>query len=143
MVQGSDRIIIAIDPGTSKCGVAILDYGGSLIEGMSINRSSFLDQFEVILSSYSPTEYVIGNGTSSKALISELEDKFSVSMVVVNEFGSTLEARKLWAEHEWSSGILKYVPLLVKSLFEPSSLDSYAAWALGLRFLEQSAKPVQ
>jgi RNase H-fold protein (predicted Holliday junction resolvase) len=140
MVRGSEKLIVAIDPGSVKCGIAILDYDGSLVEGISVNRSVFIRKFEVIFSSYSPQKCVIGNGTSSKALIMELEASFSLSIEVIDEFGSTLEARKLWAEHEWSSGIFKYVPLLIKTLFEPSSLDSYAAWALGLRFLKQNTK---
>ena len=137
MVLGSEEVMVAIDPGTVKCGVAILDYSGLLIEGFSVNRSSFISQFKETLTLHSPLQCIVGDGTSSKALISEIQENCSIPVVVIDEFGSTLEARKLWAESEWSTGIYKYVPLIIKTLFEPSSLDSYAAWALGLRFLKQ------
>ena len=142
MVRGSEEVIIAVDPGTVKCGVAILDYSGSLVEGFSVNRSSYIQQFKEVLKLRSPLKCIVGNGTSSKALIAEIQEKCSISVVVIDEFGSTLQARKLWAESEWSTGIYKYVPFIIKTLFEPSSLDSYAAWALGLRFLKQKNRSV-
>jgi len=129
-------VFLAIDPGSVKCGLAVLEYSGAIVLLDSALRIEFNAAINEISNSFPVNRIVVGNGTTSATLISEIKENTKLPVLPVDERGTTLRARRLWAEKEWSRGIYQYVPLIIKTIFEPSSLDSYAAWAIGLQFLE-------
>ncbi|KAF0133890.1 MAG: hypothetical protein FD145_1002 [Candidatus Saganbacteria bacterium] len=128
-------MIIAVDPGTKKCGVAILDNSSNVLEKAIVETLFIGREIEGYLDKYHIKTIVIGKGTSSKACEKEIQRiKNKCSIVFANEKNTSLEARKrYWADHP-RSWLLKFIPTSLLAPKEP--IDDYAAVILGERYLK-------
>jgi len=66
-------VILAIDPGSQKMGVAILDITGNLIEKKIIHNSFFEEYLKNILEKMDIHTIVSGDGTHHKDIIQRIE----------------------------------------------------------------------
>lgn len=135
---------IGIDPGRYKIGFAIVD-GSNLLFSAIIPKTEEKVLAEAIktndwkllsawnkegnieaVSNMEVTEVLIGNGTSSdeiQSLLSEL-----INVAVVNEYGTTLQGRKLYWELHKPRGFWKLIPTSLRT--PPREIDDLAAWAI-------------
>lgn len=135
---------IGIDPGRYKIGFAIVN-GSNLLFSAIIPKTDEKVLAEAIktndwklLSAWNKegnieavsniiiTEVLIGDGTSSDEIQSLLSDLITVR--VVNEYGTTLQGRKLyWVLHK-PRGFWKLIPTSLRT--PPRDIDDLAAWAI-------------
>ena len=128
-------MILAIDPGRDKCGLAVLDNSAVALEKKIVKRSEIENEVFAFVAKYLIDTIVIGGGTEAKAVqkaILKLDLKLNI--VFTKEEFSTLEARKkYWIENP-PKGLLRLLP---KSLLSPPvPIDDYAAAILGERYLK-------
>lgn len=76
---------------------------------------------------------VLGNGTGSKQVKKKLQQR-GLDLVVVDETGTTLEARQLYFIDNPPKGFLFLLPQGLR--LPPKYLDDYAAYAIALRYLK-------
>ncbi len=115
---------IAIDPGTKKCGIVLVDIDQGIVrDGLVVAVDSVVE----LIQQWQKDQFIIGillgNGTNSSTLKEALVNLSSVEMV--EERGTTLLARKrfwkLWPPTGWR----KFIPI---GLRLPSvELDAIAA----------------
>lgn len=138
MVDSED--LLAIDPGRDKCGLALVNHGGDIRVVEIVPSSEIIEKIADFARS-GLTRLVIGNGTYSRQLIADLgfffkslSDSFdSLSVFLIDERSSTLEARELYFEYNPPSGLRKLIP---RGLLSPQGpIDQYAALVLARRFL--------
>lgn len=125
-------IILAVDPGSAKCGIAVLDYEKVYYKGIVL-RTSLVLSTKKIMGLYKIDEIVVGSGTGGPKIMEE----FSIFTVPVKEAAedfSTLEARKLYFKENPPKGIFCFLP--VSLLFPSRPIDDYAAVLLGRRYLK-------
>lgn len=119
--------IIALDPG-KNIGLALVSSDRRLLD------SSILSMKELEVYSFSnDAKIVVGDGTGSKG-VQEVLDSRGLGYELVNEEGSSLEARAHYFAAHPVSGLWRILPQTMWPVNEP--LDNYAAYVIALRYLD-------
>jgi len=127
-------MILAIDPGKDKCGLAVLDRQGSVLEKKVLPREHVLNALPYFVAKYGITSVVVGRSASGKELEREIaKTDLRISLVFVSEKYSTLEARKRYWKENKPKGLMRLIPTSLR--VPPEPVDDYAAVILGERFL--------
>lgn len=125
--------ILAIDPGSEKCGYAFL---GKLLNVKGIIATPLLAEFiQSHLTEWKPEVVLLGDGTFSKKvkqLILPLLNQ--TPLVVVDEHDSTYRARRLYFQEHPPRGLWKMIPLGLQ--VPPVPYDDFAALLLAQRYME-------
>ena len=134
-------LILGCDPGHEKCGLAILQEDGTVIEKCIVLRSKLIEIITVLMKKYNPDRLLIGNGTTGYGVVTELERRGFCPMMV-DERGTSLEAQDLWDTYRGACGWSRFLPRFIRLLFVPSCLDDWAAVALVRRWLHERSAPL-
>ncbi|PKP61051.1 resolvase [Candidatus Atribacteria bacterium HGW-Atribacteria-1] len=136
-IMPEEETIIAIDPGTKKCGYAVVDSSLSVLQREVISTEEITKAIENSLNIYKIDKIILGNGTNSKNLEKRLKNHFpQLKIILIEEDFSTLEARKKYFEAHPPQGIFKFIPL---SLRVPSChYDDFAAVLLAEKYFRNS-----
>jgi RNase H-fold protein (predicted Holliday junction resolvase) len=127
-------MILAIDPGKDKCGLAVLDESGSVFERKLIARSSISEQVPLFISKYGIPIIVIGKSAFGKMIERELlKTEIKASFIFVPEYNSTREARSRYWKENIPRGWRRLLPAGLRT--PPLPVDDYAAIILGERYL--------
>jgi len=132
------KTVLAIDPGTSKCGLALVrrDAEGEL--HLAWNCIATRDQVIAKLHEAHDVEaysmVIVGSGTSSKPLIHEIRAELpSMAILVVDEKDTTYEARERYWEHNPRRGWRRLLPSTLQ--VPPVPVDDFAAFVIAERVL--------
>lgn len=128
--------ILAIDPGREKTGIAILK-NSDVLEHKIINSEELVQIIKSLLEKYIIKTIVMGNGTSSKKKYDLLKREFiDRDIVLINEYRTTDEARKLYFQENPPKGWKKLIPLGMQVPSVP--VDDYAAIVIGRKYLKDN-----
>lgn len=128
--------ILAIDPGREKTGIAILN-NSDVLEHKIINSEELVQIIKSLLEKYIIKTIVMGNGTSSKKKYDLLKREFiDRDIVLINEYRTTDEARKLYFQENPPKGWKKLIPLGMQ--VPPVPVDDYAAIVIGRKYLKDN-----
>jgi len=136
----TEKIVLAIDPGTSKCGMALVrrDAENKLeILWRGISSSETLAEKIDEAHEVSPfTLIIVGGGTSSKQVVHRVREHMpSMGMLVVDEKETTLQARERYWEHHRRRGWRRLLPSTMQ--VPPEPVDDFVALILAERVLLQ------
>ena len=128
--------ILAIDPGREKTGIAILN-NSDVLEHKIINSEELVQTIKSLLEKYIIKTIIMGNGTSSKKKYDLLKREFmDRDIVLINEYRTTDEARKLYFQENPPKGWKKLIPLGMQ--VPPVPVDDYAAIIIGRKYLKDN-----
>lgn len=128
--------ILAIDPGREKTGIAILN-NSDVLEHKIINSEELVQTIKSLLEKYIIKTIIMGNGTSSKKKYDLLKREFiDRDIVLINEYRTTDEARKLYFQENPPKGWKKLIPLGMQ--VPPVPVDDYAAIVIGRKYLKHN-----
>jgi len=128
-----NKIVLAIDPGKKKCGIAIVDNRLRFITGAVVNSKELVQRIKTYLERYEINNILIGSGTSSGEMIEIISKRFPNAMVIkVTEKDTTMQARKRYFEYHPPTGLLKIFP--ISFLIPPRPYDDFAALLIAERF---------
>ena len=117
--------VIAIDPGTSKCGVIIADMKDKKVHVAVVIKSHLLLKYvKEIYQSEKKVQFLIGNGTSSEKYITYL-NQFEPDLIIAEEKNSTYRAKQRYFEIFPLIGIKCFLPREIFILNK--NLDALAA----------------
>lgn len=151
MEDAGEPVILAIDPGHEKCGLALMSRSGEILTKEIVPRANLLARIEELFISYDIGTLVLGDRTGSKALAGELEralagwprrgagDAKRVIMFV-DEHLSSMEARRRYLLDHPLPGLGRLIPVSLRVPGEP--YDDYVAVILGERFLSWGGRPL-
>ena len=118
-------IVIAIDPGISKCGLIIADLKEKKVYEALVIKSNLLLKFlKKNYQNENNLEFLIGNGTSSKNYVKELRYLFP-KLIIAEEKNSTYRAKQRYFEIFPLRGIKCFLPREIFILNK--NLDALAA----------------
>ena len=110
-----EEIIIAIDPGTKKCGYAMIDSHLRVLQREVVLTEQITKTIQDSLNIYKVNKIILGNGTNYKNLEERLKIHFpQLKIILIEEEYSTLKARKKYFEAYPPRGILKIIPLSLR-----------------------------
>ena len=132
-----EEIIIAIDPGTKKCGYAVVDSNLSILQREVISTEKIAKNIEDSLNIYKINRIILGNGTNYKQIEKKLREHFpQLKIILIEEDFSTLEARKKYFKAHPPRGIFKLIPLSLR--VPPCHYDDFVAILLAEKYFKIS-----
>ena len=128
-------MIIAIDPGKNKCGLAVLDENGSILGMNVLSRQETAAALPTYLAKYAAPTVVVGRSPFGKELEREiLRLDLRINVIFISEKYSTVEARKRYWRENRPQGLWRFIPTSLR--VPPVPVDDYAAVILGERYLK-------
>ncbi len=127
------KIVLAIDPGKKKCGIAIVDNRLKFITGEVVNNEELPHKIKIYLERYKIKHIVIGSGTNSENIFNLIKKQFPNSVLTeVMEKDTTMQARKRYFDYHPPTGLLKILPISLR--IPPRPYDDFAALLIAERF---------
>ena len=125
--------VLAVDPGRSKCGIAVVDSAGvvryrGIVPAVAM-RGAILD----VCAQFAPTTILLGNGTGAASIFALMDEiGLAVPLERVDERFSSEQARSLYIQDHPARGWRKLIP---KGLRYPdAAYDDYVAVLLARRW---------
>jgi len=132
-----EEIIIAIDPGTKKCGYAVVDSNLSVLQREVTSTEEITKAIEDSLNIYKIDKIILGNGTNYKSIEEKLKNNFpQLKIILIEEEFSTLEARKKYFKANPPQGIFRLIPLSLR--IPPCHYDDFVAVLLAEKYFKIS-----
>ena len=132
----AEDIVVAIDPGREKCGIAIVHKKQGVIYKAIIATAELLSVVTTLAANHKLTTAVIGDRTTSHtaqtALTGIMVDGQQVNIIPVNEHHSTDEARKRYWTENPPTGWKRLLPTTMQ--VPPRPVDDYVAVILAERY---------
>ncbi|MEG0797151.1 MAG: pre-16S rRNA-processing nuclease YqgF [Acidaminococcaceae bacterium] len=129
-----NKLILGVDPGRSKTGVALTDSAGQLLRLDVLLMDDFEEGLRDFLQDVVVSLCLIGDGTTTASMQQTLKELLAPhELLVVPEANSTQEARKLYWQMHPPQGWRRLLPLGLQT--PPVNLDGYAAFILIKRYL--------
>ena len=129
-------MILAIDPGKMKCGLAVLDESGNVLERRVLSRGELANQVMLLIPKYRVFTIVIGRGAQGKSVEKELSRlELRVNLIFVSEKDTSWQARQRYWRENRPSGWRRIIPTSLRVPLVP--IDDYAAVIIGERYLSQ------
>ena len=128
--------VLAIDPGTVKCGVAVVGHNGEAVAFQEIVATAQIaGRVPELLTDFPVTVVVMGDGTGSGAVGKRIAAVLpaDVPLKFVPERFSTLCARDLYFALNPPRGWRRLVPAGLRT--PPGPIDDYAAILLAREYL--------
>lgn len=128
--------ILGVDPGREKTGLALIGENGAIVWRQIIVPSELGAQISLLWNETPFEKIALGDSTASRAAQTQIERvlaSFSkpAELQIVDETGSTLEARALYFRAFPPQGLKKWIPLSLQVPNEP--IDDFAAAVIALR----------
>jgi len=130
-------VILGIDPGTRKCGYAVMSALGEPPAQIGIVETGLLPGIvEELLREYPIAVIALGSGTHAPRVAAQLA-RCGVPVHVVDEYETTLRARARYFNDHPPRGWKRWVPRGM--LLPPRPIDDYAALLIAERFAASAA----
>jgi len=137
----NEKTVLAIDPGSSKCGMALVtrDEAGELqLMWRTISECSQVIDRMKDARNIRPFELlIVGNGTNSSEILKVIrEHEIGIAILVVDERDTTLHARERYWMNSKRHGWRRFLPATLQ--VPPEAIDDFAAYILAERVLTAS-----
>lgn len=130
-------VILAIDPGRDKIGLAVLDLHSKILYKDIIVSRKIKSYLLQLSNNYNIKNIVVGDGTFSTEIIEVIKSTVEIPVVVADETYTTVEAEKRYFKEE--GGFWKKCLFFIH--WKPTRpLDDYAAVILAEKFLNREIK---
>lgn len=131
-----NEVIISIDPGREKCGMAVVHKKKGMLIKRIIETGQLSSVVEQWMAEYSVELVVIGDGTSSREAKGALEklkiNGQPIALAFINEYRSTDEARQRYWRENPPRGLMRFIPVTMQ--VPPQPVDDYVAIILAERY---------
>ncbi|HWA82692.1 MAG TPA: hypothetical protein VG820_04630 [Fimbriimonadaceae bacterium] len=132
------KTVLAIDPGSSKCGMALVqrddDGNIKLLWRAIAPRAELIQNVRDAAAVESFSLVIVGGGTTSKQVVHELREATpSMGILVVDEKNTSLQARERYWEHNPRRGLRKLLPSTMQ--IPKEAVDDFVALILAERVL--------
>jgi|HubBroStandDraft_1064217.scaffolds.fasta_scaffold500635_2 RNase H-fold protein (predicted Holliday junction resolvase) len=133
------RPILGIDPGTRKCGFAVVV--APRVPPLAIGiepTESLRERITSLMDAHAPSAIALGGGTNGDVIAALLADT-GLPIHITDEVATTLRARARYFADFPPRGWRRFVPRGM--LLPPRPVDDYAAVLIAERYLEDILEP--
>jgi len=132
--NSKEEVILSIDPGKEKVGVAVLSLQGEVLFHGILPEGEIEREINILREKYGPFQVVVGSSTGREKIM-EILEKMNLAFTMVDERHSSEEARKLYFQAHPPRRWKKIVPL--SFLYPDGAFDDWQAVVIGRRYLIQ------
>jgi RNase H-fold protein (predicted Holliday junction resolvase) len=131
----SENIIVSVDPGREKCGVAVVEKNAGVLFKAVIDTSFLKETTEHLVREYNARGIILGDRTfsgSAKEMFAGVKlNDIDVPVILIDEHQSSEEARlRYWRENP-PKGFWRLLPVTMQT--PPVPVDDYVAVILAER----------
>lgn len=128
-------MILGLDPGRDKCGLAIINCDQQIVEHQIVDSSQTITVIETLVENYGVDLIVIGDGTTSENWQLQIKSSLNqeIKVITVNEANSTVEARDRYWKIYPPRGLHRFIPRGLR--VPPRPVDDIVAIILIERYL--------
>jgi len=134
-----DELVIAVDPGREKCGVAVVHKRIGVLFKKVIDTAQLIVVIQELVKIHHITTIVLGDRTSSNKAREEIKqancDERFLNIVPVDEHLSTEVARKRYWQENPPNGWKRFIPVTMQ--VPPVPVDDYVAVILAERYFSK------
>lgn len=134
------KYIIAIDPGTEKCGLAVADMGGKIVLQKIVPAVELIDTVGDVAKRFSPALLVLGDRTGARKLRRLFHSRGIEDLVIavklVDEHLTSQEGRMRYLRDRRKHGKLIYRLIPLGMQVPDEAYDDYVAVILAERYLK-------
>ncbi len=128
-------VVAAIDPGREKCGLAVVDEDGRVIDQAVVATERLTDELAERVRHFTPERLLIGNGTTSHEAQERVRQVFpNLPVEEVDEYRTTDDARTLYWKVHPPTGWRRLIPIGMQ--VPPVPVDDFVAVLLAQRYLD-------
>lgn len=126
-------VVAAIDPGREKCGVAIVNEDGRVLEQAVVVTARLADELAARAIKIRPERILLGNGTTSRDAEETIRTALpDIPVEIVDEYRTTDDARiAYWKAHP-PAGWRRFFPTSMQ--VPPVPVDDFVAVILAQRY---------
>ncbi len=123
-------LVMAIDPGRDKTGIAIVDSSRKVYFKDIVSTEAVISCLRDLSKEYKIDIIILGNGTYSGNIYKQIKKNLPLPVEFIDERNSTFRAEKKYRQEKqgWLSRLIQWKP--------DRPLDDYAAVVLAERYLE-------
>ena len=137
--QEAATSVLGLDPGTDKCGVAVLASDRSVLYRKVVRRESLPATIVALQERFGIARVAIGDRTGSAGIARQLtEAGIELPIEQVSEAMTSLLARQRYWQDNPPRGLAWLIPLGLR--IPPRPVDDYAAVIIAERLLEREAQ---
>ena len=126
--------VLAVDPGTAKCGLAVVSRGPVVEHRAIVAKSEIVAAVRDLADKYQPELILIGGGTGAADIGRLLENaELGLEVETVDERFTSELARARYFQENPRRGWRRLIPVTMQTPPEP--IDDYAAVLLAERYL--------
>ena len=130
--------MLGVDPGTGKCGLALLDEQGQVTYRAVVALARLPEEVRKLAAQAPFARIALGSRTGSQRVKAALESALpGVPIELVSEHRTTEQARRLYWGYHPPRGWRRLIPRGM--LLAPEPVDAYAAEILARRLREREA----
>lgn len=132
-------VVAAIDPGREKCGVAVVDEDGNVLDQAVVVTARLADELTERTEKFRTSRILLGNGTTSRAAEETIRAALpDIPVDIVDEYRTTDDAKiAYWKAHP-PTGWRRFIPTGMQ--VPPTPVDDYVAVILAQRYLANRQK---
>lgn len=131
--------LLAIDPGTAKCGVAVVRSDGHVLYRAIVPTGAIVEQTQSLIAAHQPFLIICGNGTGAKPIIQALQAaQFAVPIQLVDESHTSEAARIRFVRENRPPLLQRLLPRSLRTPWLP--YDDYVAIILAERYWQAAFK---
>ncbi|HZO89910.1 MAG TPA: hypothetical protein VFB38_16390 [Chthonomonadaceae bacterium] len=135
---GEARVILAVDPGSAKCGVAVVRSDGVVLFRAIMTVDSLVEEARALVARFRPLALLVGGGTGSGTLLRALEAaRLPVPVRRVDEAHTSEAARARFVAENPARGWQRLLPRSLRTPWCP--YDDYVAIILAERYWNAEA----
>jgi hypothetical protein len=125
--------VLAIDPGSAKCGIAVVCRDGEIVFRAIFATEALVEEIRAALATYRPVALLIGRGTGSRPLLRTLEAaNLPLPLQPVDESHTSEAARIRFVAENPAPFWQRLLPRSLRTPWKP--YDDYVAVILAERF---------
>ncbi|MBS1723969.1 MAG: Holliday junction resolvase RuvX [Armatimonadetes bacterium] len=133
-----EKTVLAVDPGSSKCGMAVVFRSNAgridLVWRGVVPTEQLQTKIEQIAQEHPFSMVIVGSGTRSTETVGRIRETLpSVGILVVDERDTTMKARERYWEHNPRRGWRRLIPATLQTPKDP--VDDFVALILAERVL--------
>lgn len=127
-----EEVVLAIDPGRDKAGMAVVSSTRGLLERCVEPAATLAECASRIVSAHKVTAIVVGDRTASADALRRLREITRLPVVTVDEHRSSMEGRERYLRENPGRGFARFLPPGLRSPDRP--FDDYVAEILAARY---------
>lgn len=128
-------MVLAVDPGRRKCGLALVTGQLECVQRSVVAREDLLNEVRQWLQRWGVQRVLVGGATGSKPVVQELKEGLTIEVEVVNEYKTSERARGRYFRDHPPRGVWRLVPVGLQ--VPPVPIDDYAALVMAEDYLNK------